>query len=123
MRILAQPIAPAKPIARVLQDVYFLAQAYMNQGDFLNCAWYGTRADVYAGQFASQIEPLAKYCYHKYHGNTDDQWAALQGAFPTGVCDFTQPGVGFQPNVPWRTYQGGPGGVALGDPPVSHPVN
>jgi len=54
---------------------------------------------------------------------TDAQWAALQGAFPTGVCDFAQPGIGFQPNVPWLTYAGGPGGVALGDPPVSHIVN
>ena len=54
---------------------------------------------------------------------TDAQWAALQGAFATGVCDFAQPGVGFQPNVPWLTYAGGPGGVALGDPPVSHIVN
>jgi hypothetical protein len=54
---------------------------------------------------------------------TDAQWVALQGAFPTGVCDFAQPGIGFQPNVPWLTYAGGAGGVALGDPPVSHIVN
>jgi hypothetical protein len=52
---------------------------------------------------------------------TDAQWAALQGAFPTGVCDFSQPGVGFQAPVPWLTYAGGPGGMPLGDAPVSQP--
>ena len=49
---------------------------------------------------------------------TDAQWAALQATFPTGVCDFSKPGVGFQPNVPWLTYAGGPGGAAARRAPV-----
>lgn len=63
----------------VLQDVFVLAQAYYtsNPPDYLNCAWYGTRAAAFAGQFASQITPLATYCYKKYHG-TADGYATLQ---------------------------------------------
>ena len=55
----------------VLQDMVFLANAYMSQTppDYLSCAWYATRAAVYAGQFATQIQPLATYCYKKYHGD------------------------------------------------------
>jgi hypothetical protein len=53
---------------------------------------------------------------------TPEQWAALQGAFPDGVCDFSKPGVGFQPNVPWLSYKGGPGGMPLGAAPVALPL-
>ena len=66
-----------------------------------------------------QLKPLNRADYNVTF--TDAQWAALQGAFPTGVCDFNMPGVGFQPNVPWLTYAAGPGGVPLGDAPVSLP--
>jgi len=66
-----------------------------------------------------QLKPLNRADYNVTF--TDAQWAALQSAFPTGVCDFTMPGVGFQPNVPWLTYAAGPGGVPLGDAPVSLP--
>jgi hypothetical protein len=52
---------------------------------------------------------------------TSAQWAALQQAFPGGVCDWTQPPVGFQPSIPWLTYAGGPGGQPLGRAPQSHP--
>jgi hypothetical protein len=66
-----------------------------------------------------QLKPVDRNSYNVTF--TDAQWAALQGAFPTGVCDFSLPGVGFQPNVPWLTYAGGPGGVSLGNPPLSQP--
>lgn len=46
---------------------------------------------------------------------TAGQWARLAQAFPTGVCDFTQPGVDEVPSVPWLTYAGGPGGQPLPD--------
>lgn len=52
---------------------------------------------------------------------TADQWARLQQAFPDGVCDWTQPPVGFQPSIPWLTFAGGPGGEPVGPAPVSHP--
>ena len=53
---------------------------------------------------------------------TADQWATLQATFPSGVCDWSKPGVGFQPNVPWLSYQGGPGGQPLGDAPAWRPL-
>jgi hypothetical protein len=51
---------------------------------------------------------------------TDEQWARLQAAFPTGVCDYTKPGVAQrQPKARWLTFEHGPGGEPLGDAPVS----
>lgn len=50
---------------------------------------------------------------------SDAQWEALQAVFPTGVCDYSEPGVGSGPTVPWLTYKDGPGGVPLGQPPRS----
>jgi hypothetical protein len=51
---------------------------------------------------------------------TADQWARLQAAFPGGVCDFSRPGVGTRPSIPWLDYDV-TGGVPLGPPPESHP--
>ncbi len=36
---------------------------------------------------------------------TPGQWAQLQAAFPTGVCDWSKPGVDQQGAIPWQTYQ------------------
>jgi hypothetical protein len=54
---------------------------------------------------------------------TNAEWAALQQAFPTGVCNFRKPPVGFQRSIPWLTYQNGSGGQPLGPPPVSRRVS
>ena len=36
---------------------------------------------------------------------TDDQWATLQAAFPGGVCDYTQPGIGQGTWAgPWQNF-------------------
>lgn len=35
---------------------------------------------------------------------TEAQLAALEGVFSAGVCDFTRPGVGQQPTVPWLDH-------------------
>jgi hypothetical protein len=58
---------------------------------------------------------------------TDGQWAALQRIFPTGVCDYSRPGVDQQGTIPWQTYQDAHGnviygGTPLGPPPRSKPV-
>lgn len=53
---------------------------------------------------------------------TDGQWARLLAAFPSGVCDWSKPGVDQVPSRPWVTFANGPGGVPLGDPPVSEPL-
>ena len=58
---------------------------------------------------------------------TDAQWAAMQQAFPDGVCDFSKPGVDQQGTIPWQTYQDAQGeviygGTPLGPAPASQPV-
>jgi hypothetical protein len=70
------------------------------------------------------LKPLDRNDDYGLIGFTDAEWARLEAVFPTGVCDFTQPGVDEQPTVPWLTYQqsGGDviyGGAPLGDPPVA----
>jgi hypothetical protein len=71
-----------------------------------------------------QLRPLDRADYDSVTPPlTDAQWARLQVAFPEGVCDYGQPGVGQEPSVPWMTFKDGPGGVPLGDPPVSMPVS
>jgi hypothetical protein len=50
---------------------------------------------------------------------TDEQLEHLRRVFPTGVCDWTKPGVGYQQNVSWLTFADGPGGRSLGPPPAS----
>ena len=50
---------------------------------------------------------------------TAEQWSRLEAAFPTGVCDWTEPGVAQQPGMPWLTYANGPGGLPMGPSPIS----
>ena len=57
-----------------LQEQFFLAQAYYQSTppDYLNCAFYATRAASLApAQFQAQLQPLATYCYKRYHGGAD----------------------------------------------------
>jgi Tannase-like family of unknown function (DUF6351) len=49
---------------------------------------------------------------------TDSQWQQLQAAFPTGVCDWTKPGIDQQGANPWQTYQDGSGNVVYGGQPL-----
>ncbi|HEY0162036.1 MAG TPA: hypothetical protein VGB69_05110 [Edaphobacter sp.] len=66
----------------LLQDTYTLAQAYYQSTppDLLNCAWYGARAASFAPEpYKSQMMPLAKYCYKKFHG-ADDGFDAVATA-------------------------------------------
>jgi hypothetical protein len=51
-----------------------------------------------------------------------DQLSRLQAVFPSGVCDWTKPGVGQQTAVGPLSFQAGPGGQPLGAAPVSQPV-
>ena len=64
-----------------------------------------------------QLTPLSRKAYNVTF--TDAEWAQLQQAFPHGVCDYSKPGVGQQPAIPWLTFAGGPGGKPLGPAPVS----
>lgn len=76
-----------------LQDTYFLGQAYYiaTPPDYLNCTFFTTRVALLApDQFKSQFQPLATYCYKKFHGGEDGydavKTAAQASLFPT--ADF-----------------------------------
>jgi len=68
----ADPATTQQP-GTALQDTYYLGQAYYlsTPPDYVNCTFYTTRAASYAGQYATQLQPLASYCYKKYHGKAD----------------------------------------------------
>ena len=64
-----------------------------------------------------QLTPMVRSAYHVTF--TDAQWTALQRTFPTGVCDYSRPGVGVQPTMAWLSYSSGPGGQPMGAAPAS----
>jgi hypothetical protein len=49
---------------------------------------------------------------------TDAQWDRLVNTFPTGVCDWTRPGVDQVDTIPWQTYQHADGSVIHGGRPL-----
>jgi hypothetical protein len=91
-------------------------------------AMYKTFADtrVAAGERTTsdimkcQLKPLNRLDYKVTF--TDAEWVALQRVFPSGVCDFSKPGVDQIAPEPWQTFADGPGGKPLGPPPVSQRV-
>jgi hypothetical protein len=71
----------------LLQDTYTLGQAYYQSTppDYVNCTWYASRAAAFAPEpYKSQMLPLAKYCYKKYHG-ADDGYDAVTTAVQTNL--------------------------------------
>ncbi len=79
----AVPVAQTTVPGTPLQDTYYLGQAYFasTPPDYINCTFYATRAASYApAQFASQMQPLATYCYKKYHGKADGYDAVVAAA-------------------------------------------
>jgi hypothetical protein len=71
----------------VLQDVFTLANAYYTSTppDYLNCAWYATRAATFAPDaYKPQIQPLANFCYKKFHGKMDG-YDAMQTSVQTNL--------------------------------------
>ena len=71
----------------MLQDVYTLAQAYYTSTppDYLNCAWYATRAANFAPDPVPDADRTAgHYCYTKYHGNKDG-YDAMQTSVKTNL--------------------------------------
>jgi hypothetical protein len=76
-----KPDQLATPAA--LQETYYLAQAYYvaTPPDYINCTFYATRAAALApDQFKPQLQPLADYCYKKYHGGKDGYDAVVTAA-------------------------------------------
>ena len=68
-----------------------------------------------------RLNPLRRSDYYPVRF-TEGQWARLRQTFPSGVCDYTRPGVGQQDTIAWATYADGPGGRPLGPAPVSATV-
>lgn len=64
-----------------------------------------------------QLKPLDRSDYQVQF--SDEQWQRLLRAFPDGVCDYSKPGVGEQPSIPWMGFAGGPAGRPLEDAPRS----
>jgi hypothetical protein len=76
------PVDQTTKPGTLLQDTYTLATAYYQSTppDLINCAWYAARAATFAPEpYKSQMMPLAKYCFRKYHG-ADDGFDALVAA-------------------------------------------
>ena len=72
--------------------------------------------------FKCQLKPL-NLGSPDYNGAIFDvgQQSRLAAVFPTGVCNWTLPGVG-QTSAELTTFKNGPGGEPLGRVPVSTPV-
>jgi hypothetical protein len=76
------PVADTSKPGPLLQDTYTLGSAYYQSTppDLVNCAWYASRAAAFAPEpYKTQMLPLAKYCYKKYHG-ADDGFDAVLAA-------------------------------------------
>ncbi len=76
-----------------LQETYFLGTAYYGSTppDYVNCTFYTTRAAALApDQFKPQLQPLASYCYKKYHGSSEgyDAVVAVAKANVDPPADF-----------------------------------
>jgi hypothetical protein len=65
-----------------------------------------------------QLKPLVETDYPAATFSAG-QWARLQAVFSTGVCDWSQPGVGQTDAVGPLSFKAGPGGVPLPAAPVS----
>ena len=112
----------AKPAG--LEDGCYTSSGFQ-AGDF-TCGgtwqYYGSPRQAAGGPLSSDVmkcrlKPLVQSDYAPF-AFTDEQWATLQATFPTGVCDYSQPGVSEQgPKATWLTFANGPGGEPLGDAP------
>jgi len=81
------PVADTEKPGPILQDTYSLGFAYYQSTppDYVNCTWYTTRAANFAPEpYKSQMSPIAKYCYKKYHG-ADDGYDAVAAAVATNL--------------------------------------
>jgi hypothetical protein len=73
--------------------------------DRLDCQTMPIEKFVYAGSsFADVFTPA--------------QQGTLKKTFPTGVCDYSKPGKGFQKAVPWLRYQDAKGNAVYGGAPM-----
>jgi hypothetical protein len=86
-------------------DAAVCAAAFPSFGD----PRIGAGASIEDDVLKCELTPLSRSDYAVSF--TDAQWARLQGAFPSGVCDWTKVSVGYTQAVPWLSFDEGPGGV------------
>ena len=87
LELASVPVADTSKPGPILTDTYQLGQAYYQSTppDYVNCTWYATRAAAFAPEpYKSQMLPLAKFCYKKYHG-ADDGYDAVAAAVQTNL--------------------------------------
>ncbi|MGH1471939.1 MAG: DUF6351 family protein [Cellvibrionaceae bacterium] len=113
-------------------DFCFIGDDYETKiTDFSVCdadpilAYYQSPRQIAGGPLAENIlkcalKPLDRQSYSEEF--TDDQWQRMEAIFPEGVCDWTKPGVGVQPAIPWLDYSDGPVGKAMPSKPVSESI-
>ena len=70
---------------------------------------FGTPATVAGESIATdsnrcRLQPLTRSSYYPINF-TGPQWKTLKKVFPTGVCDWSKPGIEQQPTIPWQTYE------------------
>jgi hypothetical protein len=68
-----------------------------------------------------QLKPLIQSDYAAV-SFSPTQWSRLEAVFPTGVCDWSKPGVGQQAAVSPLTFSAGAGGAALPEAPTFTPL-
>jgi hypothetical protein len=121
---LAQKVIADKPSAAV-NSCWAADQRLTDQSTCQKlCPYYGDPRMEAGGPLTNDIlECRLKPLQRSDYGVTfsDSEWAELQKAFPTGVCDWSKPGVDQQPSHDWLTFARGPGGQALGRAPASTP--
>jgi hypothetical protein len=79
---------------------------------------FGTARQVAGGDERNDIVSCRLKPLVRDPAFTDEQFAQLQQAFPTGVCDWTKHGIGQRKNVAWLTYQDRKGRVIYGGRPL-----
>jgi hypothetical protein len=69
--------------------------------------------DIATDKQKCQLKPLQRSDYYPIQF-TEEEWAALQKALASGVCDFSKAGASQTGAVPWQTYQDdSAGGVVI----------
>ena len=87
-------------------------------------AFFTSPHQVAGGPQAENILKCQLFNLSDYPGVTftSTQQGRLAVVFPSGVCDWTKPGVGQQDPASPLTFSAGPGGVALPAAPWSTPI-
>ncbi len=100
-----------------------------DQGPLEDCAGdvYGSHRTVNGGPVSHDIiecalKPIDPADYAgAVPPPTATELAALATIFPEGVCDYGVESPKKVPSLQWATYENGPGGEPLGEPPISTP--